>query len=318
MKSLEYHVKIVSALVCAGLVLLLSLVLVTVACAQTTPAPGADLDKMLDGLDAPKRQDVTGTFKAGRVINLQSVEKAAPGTLEFVISHRFGPLNGGAYQLWGLDQSTIRIGLQYGINRFLSVGVGRSSYQKAYDGFAKATLLRQSIGPGAVPVSVVYFGSAAINTLTFDDPSRDNYFSSRLVFVNQLIVARKVSERLSLEIAPTVLHRNLVATERDQNLVYAVGVGGRLKLTKRTSLNAEYIYRVPPKYPDAASYANFYNSLSVGFDIETGGHVFQFHLSNSLSMIEKGFIAETTDSWATGGIHLGFNISRDFVLHRPR
>ncbi|SMC00551.1 hypothetical protein SAMN00120144_1305 [Hymenobacter roseosalivarius DSM 11622] len=303
--------------------LLLGLALSAPLRAQTTPAapaPPEDLEQLLDEAEVPRRQLVTGTFKGSRIINLQSVEQVQPGTLEFLISHRFGTLDSGAYQLWGLDQSTIRIGLQYGITRFLAVGVGRSSFQKAYDGFAKASLLRQSTGgAGSAPVSVSYFSSVAVNTLKFEDPTRRNYFSSRLVYVNQLLVARKFNERLSLQIAPTVVHRNLVATEQDANIVYAVGVGGRLKLTKRTSLNAEYIYRVPPRYPQAASYAMFYNSLSVGFDIETGGHVFQFHLSNSLSMIEKGFVTETTDSWANGGIHLGFNISRDFNFHpRPR
>jgi hypothetical protein len=301
--------------------LLLSLAAPFPVWAQTTPSvpDTTSLEQLLDEGAPPPRQFVTGTFKGSRIINLQSVEQAQPGALEFLISHRFGALNGGAYQLWGLDQSTIRIGLQYGLTKFLAVGVGRSSYQKAYDAFAKVSLLRQSAGgPGGVPVSVTYFGSATINTLRFDDPGRQNYFSSRLVYVHQLLVARKFGERLSLQLAPTAVHRNLVATEQDQNLVYAVGVGGRVKLTKRTSFNAEYIYRIPPRYPKAGSYATFYNSLSVGFDIETGGHVFQFHLSNSLSMIEKGFVTETTDSWANGGIHLGFNISRDFTFHRGR
>jgi Membrane bound beta barrel domain (DUF5777) len=277
-----------------------------------------DLDKLLDAQAPLPRQYVDNTFKATRVINLQSTEKAAPGALEFVISHRFGPVNGGAYTLWGLDQSTIRFGLQYGISRWLAVGVGRSSYQKTYDGSLKATLWRQSEGSNQQPVTLVYFGSAAVNTLRFDDPTRTNYFSSRLSYVHQLIIARKFSERLSLEVVPTLVHRNLVATEADPNLVYAVGVGGRFKLSKRTSLNAEYIYRIPPKDATAPSYANYYNSLSVGFDIETGGHVFQLHLSNSLPMIERGFVTETTESWSNGGIHMGFNISRDFAFGKRK
>jgi hypothetical protein len=100
----------------------------------------------------------------------------------------------------------------------------------------------------------------------------------------------------------------------DPNDFYAIGFGARYRLSKRISVNGEYIYRIPPKDRTAPSFANFYNSMSVGFDIETGGHVFQLHLTNSLPMYENAFITETAETWKNGGIHLGFNISRDFVL----
>jgi hypothetical protein len=155
-----------------------------------------------------------------------------------------------------------------------------------------------------------------MNGMKWTDTSRTNYFSSRLAYVHQLILGSKISERLSLEIVPTAVHRNLVVQATEQNLSFAIGTGGRFKISRRMSINAEYIYRIPPKDATVLSFVNNYNSISLGVDIETGGHVFQLHFSNSLPMIEKGFILETDQSWQKGGIHLGFNITRDFVLHK--
>ena len=276
-----------------------------------------DLDALLDAASTPAREYITGTFKGTRVINLQSVEKSAPGALQFLIQHRFGPVNGGGYQLFGLDQATIRIGLEYGISRFLAVGIGRSSFEKTYDAFVKTTLIRQSKGKGAFPFSVLYFGSMALNTLKFTDTVKQ-YFSSRMAFTHQLIMGAKISDRFSLQVSPTVVHKNLVKAVNDPNDFYSVGVASRIKVTKRTSLNFEYIYRIPPEDKAAPAYVQYKNALAIGCDIETGGHVFQFHLTNALPMIEKGFITETTETWSNGGIHLGFNISRDFTLRKNK
>jgi hypothetical protein len=272
-----------------------------------------DLEALLN-TDKPKKEFVRGTFKGTRVINLQSVEKVAPGALQFLIQHRFGPINGGAYQLYGLDQATIRFALEYGITKFLMAGIGRSSFGKTYDGFVKASLIRQSKGSNSIPFSLLYFGSTALNTLKWADPGIKNYFSSRLSYTHQIIIGSKVNESFSIEIVPTLIHKNLVEAANDPNGIYAIGAGLRYKLSKRMSLNMEYVYRIPPKDKSAPSYVNYYNSFSLGLDIETGGHVFQLHLTNSLPMIEKGFIAETSERWGNGGIHLGFNISRDFIL----
>ena len=252
------------------------------------------------------------SFKTNRVINLHSLENTSFGVLDAKISHRFGFINGGAYELFGLDQSTIRLGLDYGITDRLTIGVGRSSFEKTYDGFVKYKLLRQSSGLKDMPVTLAVLGTAAIQTLRWSDPDRENLFSSRLYYVGQLIFGRKFSNSFSLQLSPTIVHRNLVATAAEENDVIALGAGGRIKFNKRLSLNAEYIYvfqnQIAPEYK---------NSLSVGFDIETGGHVFQLHFTNSTSMIEKGFVAETTGDWGNGGIHFGFNISRVFTIVKP-
>lgn len=253
------------------------------------------------------------SFKTNRVINLHSLENTSSGVLDAKISHRFGFLNGGVYDLFGLDESTIRIGLDYGISDLLTIGVGRSSYDKTYDAFIKYKLIRQSSGLRNNPITLALLGTAAIQTLKWADPNRDNLLSSRLYYVGQIIVGRKFSNSVSLQLSPTLIHRNLVRTAIEKNDVMAVGMGGRIKLSKRLSLNMEYIY-VPSGQLDP----DYRNSLSVGFDIETGGHVFQLHFTNSTSMIEKGFITENIGDWGDGSIHFGFNISRVFTIVKPR
>lgn len=286
-------------------ILLLSLTLTASLSAQD------DLMNMLKDTTTAETNYATATFKSTRVMNGHSIERMAPGQLDVRISHRFGLLNSGAYEFFGLDQSSIHLSLEYGITKWLMVGIGRGSYEKTFDGFAKFSILRQSSGAKVMPVSLSAMTSVAATSLKWADPSRQNYFSSRLSYVGQLLVARKISQSFSLQLAPTFVHRNLVATELDPNDLYAMGAGGRMKLTKRISINAEYYYMFNPR-----SYMSqqVYNPLTIGFDIETGGHVFQLLFTNSLAMTEKGFIGETTGSWLKGGIHFGFNISRVFTL----
>ena len=270
-----------------------------------------DLMDLLNNKTTDEINYATATFKSTRVMNGHSVERMPPGQLDFRISHRFGKLNSGLYEFFGLDQSSIHLSLEYGILKWLMIGIGRGTYEKTFDGFTKFTILRQSSGARNMPVSVSALSSVAVTSVKWPDPDRTNYFSSRLSYVQQLLVARKVNQSFSVQIAPTFVHRNLVSTELDPNDLYAIGAGGRMKLTSRISFNAEYYYTVNQR-----SYMSqtVYNPLSVGFDIETGGHVFQLIFTNSLAMIEKGFIGETTGSWKKGDIHFGFNISRVFTL----
>jgi hypothetical protein len=275
-------------------------------------------ENLMDELDAsaePETNYTTATFKSTRIVNGQSIERMRTKQLDFRISHRFGLINQGAYELFGLDQSNVHFALEYGLTDWLMVGVGRGTYQKTYDGFTKVSLLRQSTGAVNMPVSVSVFASAALNSTKWPDPARTNYFSSRLSYSYQVLVGRKFGQRLSAQITPTVVHRNMVATELDPNDTYAVGLGGRVKLTSRISLNAEYYYVINPlnNFPSTQTY----NPLAVGIDIETGGHVFQLMFTNSLAMIEKGFITETSGQWGKGDIHFGFNISRVFNLKKP-
>lgn len=272
-------------------------------------------DDLLSLLDEEEEttEFVSAAFKTNRVINLHSLENTAAGVFDFKISHRFGMLNRGAYELFGLDAATIRIGGDYGITDRLMIGLGRSSFEKTYDGFVKFKLLRQSTGKSNTPITAAIFASTAIQTLRWQNPDRENYFRSRLYHTFQLIIGRKFSESLSLQLSPTLVHRNLVQVASEANDVLALGTAGRIKLSKRVALNLEYIYVLPDQLAPG-----YRNSLSVGFDIETGGHVFQLHLTNSTSMIEKGFVTQTSGRWSDGGIHFGFNVSRVFTLVKPK
>lgn len=270
-----------------------------------------DLFDILDQ-EAPKTKNyTTSTFKGTRILNGHSIENRKKGVTEFVISHRFGRVNLGIEELYGLDQSNIRFALERGITNNLMLGIGRSSFEKTYDGFLKYKILKQQEGKGAsMPISMSVFSSIAFRSLNDFEPGKELSFNQQLTYVSQLLIARKFSKELSLQIIPSYIHNNSVRLNKDPHDIFAIGIGGRIKLTKRTSLNIEYHHTLNPI--ETIFDVDTTNSLALGVDIETGGHVFQIILSNSITMIEKSFIAESTDSFFKGDIHLGFNISRAF------
>jgi opacity protein-like surface antigen len=287
---------------------ILSLLLVLIL----APGKAQDIDAMLEEATGSSTDYTTATFKSTRILNGHSIERMQNGQLDVRIGHRFGEVNSGAYDLWGLDQSAnIFLGLEYGIINWVMIGISRSKYDKIYNGFLKFSILRQSRGERNMPVSLSLLTSSGYSTLKWDKEGSLNAWD-RMSYVTQLLVARKFNERLSLEINPTYVHRNMVDTEMDPNDIFSAGAGLRFKLTKRFSLNAEYYYVIPPRH-DYRSIKT-YNPLAIGVDIETGGHVFTIMLTNSVAMIEQGFIGETTGDITNGGIHLGFNISRVFAL----
>ena len=216
-------------------------------------------------------------------MNGHSAEILHPGEMEFIISRRFGRLNGGAYELFGLDQASIRLGLDYGVNDFINIGVGRSSMGKHYDGFLKLQLLRQGANNTGFPFALTLFSSAAINTLRASDPERPVSFQNRLAFTYQALIARKFGERFSMQLMPSLVHFNLVETQQEVNDKIAIGVAGKYQITKNLALTIEYYYTLPGHLP-----AGKYNSLSFGLDLNTGSHVFQLHFTNSAG-IRKGF-----------------------------
>ncbi len=284
--------------------------------------PGLAQDDLLDllGEDEEETGPVysTAAFKTTRVINGHSLENTAHGVLDFKIGHRFGFVNGGVNEFFGLDGATVRLGLDYGVTDRFMIGFGRSSFQKTVDGFAKYKILRQCDEGCDMPVTLAILASSSVTTmrqtdLPWYDPIRTDYFSHRMGYSIQVIIGRKFSESFSLQLNPGIVHRNLVPTLDDPNDVYHMSAGARYKLSKRVAMNGEYFWVLPGQLPDI-----YRNSLSLGFDIETGGHVFQLHFTNSTAMFERGFITETTGDWFDGDIHFGFNISRVFTLHRPR
>lgn len=270
-----------------------------------------DLMDML--ADEPVVEYTNATFKTTLVVIGQSVENPPNGNLIFNVQHRFGPINSGWYDMWGLDMANTRLGFQYGINDWIGIGIGRSTLGKELDGNVKVKILRQSKGLKKMPISLSYFGSMAVSTLKWQYTGRENYFSSRMSYANQLLIARKISSGISLQLMPTMIHRNLVDSIQDDNDVWAIGAGGRFKISNRVSVNLEYYYVISEQTASVTT-----NSLSLGFDLETGGHVFQLYLTNSLGIIEEQFIPRTEGKWTNGDIHIGFNISRAFVIKKPK
>ena len=264
----------------------------------------SDLLNMLSISDQPEY--ISYLFKGTKVVNAQSVELPANGVLQFNIQHRFGTLNSGLYNFYGLDFSKVRLSFDYGIQDWLAISIGRSSSLKIVDLNSKIRLKRQ-IKKG-FPVTIVLNSASYIKQWQFSQSKDNNFvFNNQLSYANQILFARKINRNFSLQLTPSVVHYNLVEIENESNDKYSLGIGGRHKLTKRISLNAEYFYQLNDK--------RNYNVLSFGFDIETGGHVFQLHLSNSSAMIEPEFISQTNGEWLKGDIYFGFNISRVFTLY---
>ncbi len=276
-------------------------------------AQKGDTTDLMSQLEKQTDQNTTNysiaTFKTTRLVNGHTVENVGRGVMDVKISHRFGTLNRGGYELFGLDNATMRMGFDFGITSYLMVGIGRSTYQKTFDAFFKIKLLRQSSGKVNMPVTVSYVPTIALRTLDWEDPNRKNYFSSRISYSHQLIIGRKFSEGTSLQLMPSFIHRNLAEVTGSPNNTWALGIGGRQKLSKRISFNVEYYYQF-----SGYKITGTTNSLSAGFDIETGGHVFQLHFTNSRGMTEKTFIGETTGKWQDGDVLFGFNISRVFNI----
>jgi hypothetical protein len=276
-------------------------------------AQDEDLLKLVDN-DKPKKEYVYNAFKSSRVIMTHSMEMLRPGVLDFRILHRFGRVNGGAYEFFGLDgPATVRLGLDYGITGNLTVGIGRSTFNKELDGFLKYRIIQQATGPKAVPFSLVVAAGTTVTTLKWSDPTRANYFSSRVAYYGQAIVGRKFSEKVTLQLTGSILHRNLVPTKDDHNDLLAAGIGGRIKLSRRVSLNADYHYVI-----NQNEVSGMHNPLSIGFDLETGGHVFQLHFTNSKGMNERAYLAATEYQWSDGDIFFGFNISRSFQIKKKK
>lgn len=267
---------------------------------------------MLDSANGSGYDKVIATFKATRIINAQSIEGAGAGELQLVIAHRFGRVNNGVQTFFGLDDANTMLSLEYGITDKLQTALQRSSYNKMLDGFVKYRFLDQTIDD-RIPFSAALFLEATVNTTaTTEEALIRPDFKHRWAYITQILLARKFGEAFSLQLSPTLLHRNLVPLNRDPVNLPALGAGARYKLSERMSLNIEYFYRFQEDAADS------YNPFAIGLDIETGGHVFQLHLTNARQMTERGFLAETAGDFFNGDIHFGFNISRVFQLGSSR
>jgi len=256
--------------------------------------------------DEPQRLNpVIATFKATRIVNAQSVELTRPKTMEFMIQHRFGSITNGVYDLFGMDGAVIRFDLKYGLNDWFSFGGGRSSLNKVYDLFSKIKILKQIDGTPFFPISVVLFGKIEMDTQ--DKFSADaEELINRITYDFQVLAARKMNESFSIQLMPTWVHRNFVLSDRLEHDLISLGAGGRVKVTKRVSVNADTFFPLGDRNP------NFVQSWGLGCDVETGGHVFQLMITNAQGAYESSYVENATGKFENNDLYLGFNITRVF------
>jgi hypothetical protein len=264
-------------------------------------------DDLMALLDAPEPQAlVMASWKGTHVINGHSTKTKNKGELDFLIYHRFGPVNSGIQEFFGLDQANMRLGFEYGLSGTLDLGLGRSTFQKTYDGYVKWKFFRQQKGKKNIALSMVLLSAVAIPTANTTDPLTT---VDRMSYTNQLILSRKFGSNFTLQLMPGLVHLNTVPTNEDPNDIVYLGGAFRYKITASLALTGEYYHRFNP----IVSVENF-DVVGIGVDIETGGHVFQLHLTNSRPTFESGFITNTTDNFWDGDIRFGFNISRTFQI----
>ncbi len=265
-----------------------------------------------------KTNYVKATFRYTRVINGHSVENLRAHVLDVRISHRFGPINSGLYNFFGLDYSpfNVLIGFDYGVTNNFMIGGGHSAWQKTYDLFFKLKLLTQSSGALNIPVTLSFVPTVAFNTLSplqFPVKPDSGKKIERVSYSIQLLIARKFSEGFSLQLMPTFIRADNISYFHKNSTSFAIGIAGTKNLSKRMSVNAEYYYQLPGNKAFGS-----HNVLSFGIDIGTGGHVFELHFTNSIGLVEKSFITETTGRWDNGDARFGFNISRVFQLGKKK
>ena len=279
-------------------------ILIMLLLCQILTAQGDDLLSEID-TDSNGDQYATAAFKGLKIVNFESTKLVAKQELTFMVSHRFGSIENGFDSFFGLDDAVTRLNFVYGITDGVNIGVSRSSFQKIYEASAKYRLVRQK--ENGFPFTIVAYNSILINTALEKENLPNLEFRDRLGYTAQLLISKKVSSKLSLEVAPTFFHDNFVAYDEQHNSQYAIGFGGRQKLGKRWSINLDYGWHL-----NRADGSPFKNPLSIGFDLETGGHVFQMHFSNAQAMNTNGFLGQATGDWSDGNIYFGFNLSRVF------
>lgn len=288
-----------------------------------------DLEKELGNM-TPVHEKVTATFKSTKLINGHTNETIYKNELDFKVDHRFGDIagsNGGLSQFFGLDNSTdVRIGFEYGFSDRLSIGLARAkgatAVQQLYEGSIKYRLLEQTTDD-YIPVAVTLFGSNTIAAVkASDDPTSATAYNNvkdRMNYVSQIIIARKFNSNFSFTLTPSYVHRNFTAF-RDQNDLFAVGAGGRAKISKRMALVIDYYLpfrnKADKAYLEQTNGVKFYNPLGVGLEIETGGHVFHLNFTNATAIEEMQYLSQTTSSWLKGQYRWGFSIARRFSFDK--
>jgi Membrane bound beta barrel domain (DUF5777) len=259
----------------------------------------------------PTTEKVSGAFKSTRVINAHSTEMLAKGNLDFRILHRFGFVSAGVKQLFGLDAASMRLSFDYGITNNIMIGIGRSTFRKEIDAFIKGRILQQTTGAKVMPISLLVAAGYAVNTEeSFAVVNKPKNIVDRSAYYIQTIIGRKFSSKFSLQLSPIFVHTNFPVNSTDDQDIFAMGGGARYKVSKRVALTLDY------HHPFGKLDISYTHPISLGVDIETGGHVFQLHFSNATGMNERAYITQTTGDFFKGDIRLGFNLSRIFKVGR--
>jgi hypothetical protein len=264
-------------------------------------------EDLLSEIDTDNQSPVyaSAVFKGLKVINFESTKLVAKGGFNFIVSHRFGTVKNGFDNLFGLDEAVTHLNFVYGISDYFNVSASRSSNQKIYEVATKFRLARQQ--EGKIPFTLVGYTSVLANTALDTDNLPKLRFEHRLSYVGQLLISRKLTKELSLLVAPTFFHDNYVIDNSQDNSQYAVALGGRYKLGSRWSVNMEYGMHL-----NRSTTSLYNNPFSIGVDLETGGHIFQLHFTNSQSMNTNGVFGTSTGDWAEGDVYFGFNLARSF------
>lgn len=260
-----------------------------------------DLLKDIDTVQAPV-ENSQPAFKALQIVTGQSTKLSAKNEWYIVVAHRFGDVSRGFKDFFGLDDASTKLGVIYGATDWLSLSLSRETNLKTFEGGAKYRLLKQNEN---FPVDVAGYHVMAVNT----DLSKDNYpylkFNDRLSYLTQALISRRFSDSFSLQLTPSYVHKNLYDPAVEDKNQFLAGLGGRYKISKRISINAEYFVNF--------DHHSFYkNPLSLGMDIETGGHVFQLLFTNSQLNSDIGYLTNAAGRWDKGQIFFGFNLYRVF------
>jgi len=262
------------------------------------------------------------TFKDTRVINTHSVETLQKRQIDFRIGHRFGDLfgdRGGWSTFYGLENAAdVYFGFDFGLSDKLTVGISRTKgagqLKQLVNGTVKYRVLQQSTGEQSMPISLTALGILSYSTMAQSDrPEAINRFEKgahRMVYAVQLLIARKFSNRFSLQIVPSYVHRNVVPFG-DSNDLFSLGVAGRLQLTKALGIILDTTLPLSGSRPDDTDY---YVPLGIGLEFDTGGHVFQINFTNSMGIVATDYIPYTTSNWLDNQFRLGFTISRIFNI----
>ncbi|MEY8758961.1 DUF5777 family beta-barrel protein [Chryseobacterium tongliaoense] len=260
-----------------------------------------DLLKEIDSIPT-KTEYQEPTFKALQIVSGQSTKLASKNEWYIVVSHRFGDISTGFKNFLGLDDASTKLGAIYGVTDKISLSLSRETNMKTFEGGIKFQLIHQKEN---IPVSIVGYHVIAINT----DLEKDNYphlqFVDRISYLSQALISRRFNDKLSLQLTPSYVHKNLYDPNIENKNMFITGLGSRYKISKRVSINAEY-------FVNFDNHSFYKNPLSLGIDIETGGHIFQLLFTNSQLNSDIGYLTNATGKWQKGQIFFGFNLYRVF------